>query len=106
MIDEILACNLPAHLRGIWVLEAAWFEARHRGDLQKAKQHFTSIPTVKRLAYGRWKAQAGIAFLMGRWSEVEAAAGQAIRACDPSNPGLAIPMKEGLEKLIRDARNP
>ena len=106
ILDWIVAQKLPGEARAIWSLEAAWFQARFRSDLQGARQWMEAAPTKVKTHDGRcalWKARAAIAFLEERWVDAEAAVEQALKACDRmADTGITRVIREEVKQLIEE----
>lgn len=92
----------PEPLRPLWLCEAAWFEAVFRKDLAAAQQWMDHPENRKnRLSAGaRWKAQAAIAALEGRFEEAESAAREALKELDRSyDVGVVTALRESLARI-------
>ena len=46
-LQEVLSQELPNETAGIWYLEAAWFEAKYRGDLEEARRWLGTASSAK-----------------------------------------------------------
>jgi hypothetical protein len=98
---------LPAEIKQSLQLQAAWFEARFRGDLEMARRWMAAAPIDDRPDAGYRctlaRARAAIAFLLGRWDEAEEAAADALRQCDRIvDLGATMVIREGIIKLQTD----
>jgi hypothetical protein len=92
----------PEPLRPVWLCEAAWFEAAFRKDVaaaQKWRDHPENRKT--RLSAGaRWKAEAAIAALEGRFEEADSAAREALKELDRSpDLGVVKAIRESLARI-------
>jgi hypothetical protein len=98
--------QLAEPLRPVWLCEAAWFEAVIRKD-SAAAQKWMDNPENRKTRFSaasRWKAQAAIAALEGRFEEAESAAREALKELDRS-PDLGV-VKAIRETLARITARP
>jgi hypothetical protein len=92
----------PEPARAVWLCEAAWFEAVFRQDLCGAK-HWMEHPENRESRFSagaRWKAQAAIAALEGRFDEAESAARNALKELEHSpDQGVVKAIRETLARI-------
>ena len=104
---EWIAARMPSkEARMVWRLEAAWFQARHRGDLIAARQWFDHLakpgkaPNV-RCAY--FKAKAAIACAEEQWADAAAAAREVVKESNKLTViGIAEAIRDEAEAVLRD----
>jgi hypothetical protein len=105
-LERILKRELPAQAQGVWRLEAAWFEARFRGDLARAREWreaASSTPSSLETRCFQAKAEAAIALLENRGAEAENFASEALRECERlGTNGMVLALREELDALLAE----
>ncbi len=105
-LRQVLSQKLPVETAGIWYLEAAWFEAKCRGDLEAASRWLEAGLSAKSrgASYrcGLAKAKAAISVLEKDWPAAQAAALETLRQCELLNDaGTAIAIGDAVHELLR-----
>ena len=104
---EIGLEKAPKEVRAHLCLEAAWFEARVRGDLGSARQWLdaaSAIPDSHQIPCGYSRPLSAIALLERQWEDVEVHAKETLQQCKRlENPGFIVAMREETKALLRDS---
>lgn len=108
-LQEVLSQELPHETAGIWHLEAAWFAAKYRGDLEEARRWLGTASSAKLRSAGYRcalaKAKAAISALEQDWPAVESAALETFRQCELLNDaGTALAIGDAVRELLGSGR--
>ncbi len=103
----VLERDLAPPIRDVLQLQAVWFEARFRGDLEAAKRRMSEAGKSRRRDDGYQntllRAQAAIALLENRLDDAESAARKSLAHCDRiDGAGAVIVIRERTEELLAE----
>jgi hypothetical protein len=107
-LQQVLSPDMPDEAAAIWYLEAAWFEAKYKGDLASARRWLeTTMRANTRNASYRCalaKAKVAISALEQDWPAAQAAALETFRACALLNDaGTAIAIGDAVGEIMERA---
>jgi hypothetical protein len=107
VLVSILDSKIRPEIKERLLLQAAWFEAKFRHDLQAAKQWMAAVPPKNHRDGGYrntlLRAQAGVAFLEGRLDDAEKLARESLVYCDRiDDVGAVITIRERTQELLAE----